>query len=370
MLSPSDPHLSVQDPMTSGRPIDRADEELDALGDELGGLRELPTVHSDDPTREILASEDAPRRSGGGDAGATESLALRYPEWDHRLRGYRPGACVLREVPAPPGDPAWAARARTEHRALLLHLRRQFEALRPRRVRLHRQLEGDDLDPDGWVEELAEQRAGGAPPGRLYARERPHRRDVAAALLVDASGSTDAWVSGTRRVIDVAREAALCLCEALSALGDRHAVYAFSGRGAADVRVWCARTFDEAREVGPRLSGLEPDAFTRLGAPLRHVTAQLSREPARVRLLLLLSDGKPNDEDAYDGDYGVEDVRQAVAEARAAQVRVFCAAIDRNPGPWLPRMFGPHGYTVIRDLAHLPRQLPDLYRRFAGGRAP
>jgi nitric oxide reductase NorD protein len=168
-------------------------------------------------------------------------------------------------------------------------------------------------------------------------------------------------------VIDVAKLAALCFCEALSALGDRHALYAFSGQGPADVRVLVAKRFDEpyGERVRARLGALEPDHFTRLGAPIRHVTASLARSGARVRLLLLLSDGKPNDEDDYEGEYGVEDARQALFEARAQGVRPFCVTIDREGAAYLPRLFGPHGYTVLWDVEQLPLRLLRVYRRLA-----
>jgi nitric oxide reductase NorD protein len=362
-----DAPLSVQDPAGLGRPRDQGEEEdLGALAEELASLEQVATLRSDEPVRERLVSEDD---GGAGAAGspsiAPDAGAWSYPEWDFAAGGYRQAACTLRETPMPEGELGWAPRVRRERAALLRQLRRRFEALRPRRERVARQLDGDDLDSASWVDEWADRRAGRAPEGRIYAQERARRRDVAVALLVDASGSTDAWVSGKSRVIDVAKETALCFCEALAALGDRHAVYAFSGRGAHGVRVQVAKRFAEpgGGAVDARIAGLAPDASTRLGAALRHVTARLAREPARVRLLLLLSDGKPNDDDEYGGLYGVEDARQAVIEARLAGVQVFCATIDRAGASYLPRLFGPTGYTVIRSVGELPWRLPDLHRR-------
>src|SRR5690606_16207146 len=149
-------------------------------------------------------------------------------------------------------------------------------------------------------------------------------------------GSTDAQVAGERSVLQVAQAATLALCEALRRLGDRHAVHAFSGEGRRNVRVLRIKGFAEDPRVAPlRIAGLSPDRYTRLGAPLRHLTAQLARESTRRRLLLLLSDGKPNDEDAYEGRHGVEDVRQAVAEARLLGIDVFCLTIDRDGSAYL-----------------------------------
>ena len=188
---------------------------------------------------------------------------------------------------------------------------------------------------------------------------------MSVAFLIDASGSTDAWVSRERRVLDIAKEATLVFCEALEALGDRYAIYAFAGRGARNVRVLRVKGFVDSYDesVRGRIAGLSGEAFTRLGAPIRHLTALLARQRSRLRLLLLLSDGKPNDEDAYEGAYGIEDTRQAVAEARLQGVHLFGLTIDRQSAIYLPHIFGAHGYTTLWDITQLPQRLPDIYRR-------
>jgi nitric oxide reductase NorD protein len=192
---------------------------------------------------------------------------------------------------------------------------------------------------------------------------------VAVTLLLDTSGSTESWLSGRQRTIDVVKEAALAFGEALATLGDRFALLAFSGQGAADVRVRLLKRFEEppGPAVRRRIGALEPDAFTRLGGALRHATAGLARASARVRLLLVLSDGKPQDEDGYEGRYGIEDVRQAIAEAQLQGVRVFCVTVDRQGPDYLPRLFGPTGYTVIWNAEALPERLPAIYRRLTTG---
>jgi nitric oxide reductase NorD protein len=367
-----DPHLALQDARGVERPEDRGEEDLDALAEELARAGTLPTVRSEGDVGEVL--EAGPRSAGAlaSAAAAPETAGAAtvflYPEWDAGRGAYRTPGIVLRERLLQAADSARAARLRAGQAALLARLRRQFEALRPRRERVGRQLEGDQVDVDGIVSEHAERRAGLAPEGRLYARERPRRRDVAVTLLVDASGSTDAWMSRGARVIDVARQAALCLGEALAALGDRHAILAFSGRGPGDVRVGVAKRFAEpwGDAVRARVAALEPDRSTRLGGPIRHATAGLARQSARARLLLVLSDGKPDDDDAYEGAYGLEDVRQAVLEARHAGVRPFCVTIDRTGPAYLPHLFGPHGYTVLWDVEQLPERLPAIYRRLIG----
>jgi nitric oxide reductase NorD protein len=169
-------------------------------------------------------------------------------------------------------------------------------------------------------------------------------------------------------VLDIAKEATLVLCEALEALGDRYAISAFAGRGARAIQVWWIKGFMEAygEAVRTRIAGLNGGAFTRLGAPIRHFTACLARQRTRLRLLFLLSDGKPNDEDEYTGAYGIEDTRQAVAEARLQGVHLFCLTIDRQGSIYLPQMFGPQGYSIIWEVTQLPERLPEIYRNITG----
>src|SRR5690606_22947518 len=134
---------------------------------------------------------------------------IAYPEWDHRLGAYRYDYCLLREAAALMGDPAWAVQRLGQHRELIRDIRRRFEALRPKRERYTRQLDGDDIDLDAYVDDFAASRAGRTPTDRLYSADRPRRRDVSVAFLIDVSGSTDAWVSGGRRVLDIEKEATL-----------------------------------------------------------------------------------------------------------------------------------------------------------------
>lgn len=123
---------------------------------------------------------------------------------------------------------------------------------------------------------------------------------------------------------------------------ERYTVQAFSGEGPGAVTVRALKCFDEHHgdTVSRRIAALEPERCTRVGAAIRHVTSMLMREPARHRLLLLLSDGKPNDVDRYEGRYGVEDMRQALLEAKLQGIFPFCLTVDRSAAGYLPGVFG------------------------------
>ena len=288
----------------------------------------------------------------------------QYAEWDYITGCYRERAVTVRGGRVAEGTAQWARSRMSEHAAAIRGIRQRFERLRARRVRLRQQLDGEELDLPACVEALVARRMGRSGDERLYTATRATRQPLAIALLVDVSGSTGAPVSDGQRMIDIEKTALLLASEALAALGDRYAIFTFAGHGPHDVRVNTVKEFAEsnADAVRRRIAGLHPGGFTRLGAALRHATAELTREHVRHRLLLILSDGRPNDLGSYMADYGVEDSRQAINEARARGVHPFCLNVDPEGPEYLARIFGPVGYVTIRHPEQLPRALLQAVR--------
>ena len=75
----------------------------------------------------------------------------------------------------------------------------------------------------------------------------------------------------------------------------------------------------------------------------------------------MLSDGKPNDIDLYEGRYGIEDTKHAVHEAFTKGVRVFCVTIDDEDNNYLSYIFGSANYVKVKRATELPEKLPKLY---------
>lgn len=313
-------------------------------------------------------ASDAPAGTRGARVAPTSSTPARsgtpYPEWDYAAGAYRPRGVVVREREAAETDDRWALDILAHHATLVGRVRKQFEQLRARRTRLHHQREGDELDLAACVRAIVDRRSGHSPDDRLYIADRPARRGLAIALLADASGSTDVQVTDTLQIIDVEKIALLLASEALDALGDPYALLTFTGKGADDVRLTRLKDFAErnGERTRRRISALAPGGFTRLGAAVRHATALLGQQPAGHRLLLLLSDGRPNDVDHYRDRYGVEDARQAIAEGRACGVYPFCLTVDREGAEYLPRIFGAAGHTILRRPEQLPLALLGMVR--------
>ncbi|MEX1197848.1 MAG: VWA domain-containing protein [Pseudohongiellaceae bacterium] len=291
---------------------------------------------------------------------------LTYPEWHYRKRRYLPDHCAVyvEEAPeqAPQGRIGWQPDADTRRR--IRRIRRQFEALRPRRELLKRQVDGEDLDLDAVVDSIAEQAAGGQGSDNVYMSWRDQARDLAVATLVDVSLSTDAWMKD-RRVLDVEKEALLVLAHAVQACGDDHAIYTFTSRRRQRIDIRHIKSFEESVSSATenRIAALEPGQYTRMGAAIRHVAAALAERPNRYRLLLLLTDGKPNDTDHYEGRFAIEDTAMAVREARREGLTVFGVTIDAEARQYFPAIFGRSGYSIVARPEGLAAALPLLYRQ-------
>lgn len=288
-----------------------------------------------------------------------EMLAGRftYPEWNRRTGDYMPGHTRVLEAPARPRaeyapDPRLVAR-----------VKRQFAPLHPRRVILPRQIDGDDLDLDAVVTSRTDIACGQEGSDRVWQAGRPVARDLSVAILMDCSRSTEAAIGDTS-VIEVAREALSSLAEGIGTAGDRLGIWGFSSLRRDRVFLHRAKTFSEpmSRDITARIGGLAPGHYTRLGAAIRHVSAQLADEGATRRLLLVLTDGKPNDLDHYEGQHGIEDSRMAVREARALGQAVHGVIVDQDGQDWFARIFGRAGFTLLPHPERLPRALPGIYQ--------
>jgi nitric oxide reductase NorD protein len=288
-----------------------------------------------------------------------------YPEWDWKRRRYHPHHCRVIAGPAPIEGEEWRPDEDALRRIRLV--RRQFEAMRPRRQLMTGQPDGDELDLSALVRSVADRRAGGIGSERVYTATRNVARDLSVCVLVDVSLSTDSYVE-ERRVLDVEKEALLALTHGLSACGDEHAILTFTSHRRQRVDLRMVKDFEERLDarVVRRIQALKPGSYTRMGAAIRHATALLEKRPHTHRLLLMLTDGKPNDIDHYEGRYAIEDTRVAVQEARRAGLRLFGVTVDAQGRDYLPYIFGPGAYAIFPHVARLPAALPAIYRQLTG----
>ncbi|MGZ9275189.1 MAG: VWA domain-containing protein, partial [Nitrospira sp.] len=312
---------------------------------------------------EVLAVEGEGQRFEDHELGAVK--AVRYHEWDAAIQDYRMNWCRVVEREALEGSSDFVEATLAAQGGTVRLLRRYFESLRPPGLRrLAGQLDGEDLDMDAVIGRLADLAAGIEPSERIYVRREKRERDVAAAFLVDLSGSTSRQVDQGRRIIDVEKQGLVLLCEALTAIGDQFAVYGYSGQGRHQVDFVVVKGFDEpvTGRAGAKLGGIVPLQQNRDGAAIRHATSKLLARQAKTRILVVLSDGRPLD-DGYKEDYSLEDTRMALREARARGIEPVCITIDKQADPYLRRMYGDVRYVVIDRVEGLPEKLPRIYHR-------
>ena len=288
-----------------------------------------------------------------------EEGAFLYDEWDYQRQNYRKHWCAVREKELAPINDGFVESVMARYGRQIGLLRRSFEAMRDEDRLLKKQRSGDGVDIDALIEALADAKRGHELPEQLFTRMHRAERNIAVLFMVDMSGSTKGWIN------DAERESLLLLCEALETLGDRYAIYGFSGMTRKRCEIYRIKSFDEKYDttVRGRISAIRPQDYTRMGFAIRHLSKLLMEVNARTRLLITLSDGKPDDYHDYRGEYGIEDTRRALIEARRSGIHAYCITIDEAARDYLPQMYGPAAFTVVNDVRELPRKVSDIYRR-------
>lgn len=324
-----------QMPWSSRRTLSRAPHTIPVGGQ--GGARNPnlpPPSRPEDDDPEIRADQRA---------------GIPYPEWN-----------------------AWTERFLQDHVAVLerkhvgrsrhgqpasADLRRWFEE-HTHRVMKNRLEDGSDLDVDRYIEYHVDSLTGAASEARVFRDLLPAARDVTTALLLDGSSSLSV---NQGRVFQLELACADALCRAMALARERHGLFLFSGNTRHRVEVTCLKDFDDAHFVVPSGLGLAAGGYTRLGAPLRHLTRRLLEQPSERRLLIVIGDGLMSDE-GYEGKYAWADVAHAVEEADDAGVAIYYIGVGPTRVDPLPDVFGPRRSKRIRRVEELPRVLAHVHR--------
>ena len=295
---------------------------------------------------------------------ATEGSIRRYHEWDCRLSDYIKDHVRVVDQTITGYDLDFYNKTLNGRAGLVHRMRKAFELLKPEGLILLRQwIEGDDFDYRALIDFALDKRAGSMPSDRLYIKRVKHQRDVAVLLLVDVSRSTANCIFGnSRSVLSVQKEAIVLFCEALTVVGDAFAVAGFSGVGRLNVDYFRFKNFDESltTAVKQRIGAITPQRNTRMGAAVRQAQNDLMQSGRKVRLLLILSDGFPNDID-YKADYAVADTHTAILEARAKHIVVKSITVNMGADLRLNELYGSAHHHVIENVWDLPDQLLKMY---------
>ncbi len=311
----------------------------------------------------------------------TGDAVYYYDEWDCHISDYRVKWCRLQEKGLEAGAGDFVARTLESYADLVAEVRKQFQMLKPERFKKIPHLErGEEIDLNAAIEALVDRRAGQSPSEKIYIEKNRKERDFSTLFLLDMSASTDERVnrrekiatslpSTEKKVIDIEKEALVVMAEALEEIGDEYAIFGFSGYGRKQVDFYTIKNFHEAygEEAKGRFEKIQPQRSTRMGPVIRHAVEKMAGRESKIKNLILISDGYPQDydygEDRSGKEYALQDTMMALEEATRRNIRTFCITVDRAGHDYLRKMCHPSCYLVIEETAGLPRELPKIYRR-------
>jgi hypothetical protein len=291
-----------------------------------------------------------------------------YPEWDYRETRYKKNWSWVQEKRLGESNPTETMRLMKQYDGALKRLKKAIQSQKPSRMSPKvKQLDGDEIDLNAVVEYVSEKIAGRSPSPAIYRRREMRQREISVILLADMSTSIMQHLpEGGGRLVDRIRAGVLLFAEALEEVGDNYAIAGFCSKYRDNVAYYNIKDFDESynEDVRSQIGGMSGRLATRMGAAIRHATKHFERVESRRRLLLMLSDGRPEDyDDGGDRRYLHEDTRMAVKEAVARGVHPFCITVDTMANQYLPQIFGAGHYLVLDQINSLPNKLPEIYLR-------
>jgi len=241
-------------------------------------------------------------------------------------------------------------------------IQNELDLLELNRIKNNNLPYGDEINIDTWIDYKGHQNKSGHHQ-KFYESFEKKTRDMSTLILADISLSTEAGITQEIRIIDVIKDGLMVFSESLQRLQDRFAIYAFSSLKNTNVRFHIIKNFKEkySNMVRGRIDSIKPGYYTRLGAAIRESSKILNKQQSQNKLLLIISDGKPNDVDRYDGRYGIEDTKRAIQEVKKLGITPFCITVDLEAKEYLSYLFGKNGYVVVRDSKKLPKVLPEIY---------
>lgn len=346
--------------------------------------------------------DQSPQGDGEGAGLPPQPQYFFYDEWDFRANDYKPNWCRVIQTPMEEGKEDFYYQTMTAHSGLMAQTRKQFELMKPELFRkLKRLYDGEDFDLDAVIDYVVERRTGNSPNEKIYWRRNKIQRDVAVSFLLDMSASTDEEINRrdrrfsdddldddprryltwwaqkkaressnpAKRIIDLEKESIVLLIEALETIGDTYGVFGFSGYGRESVEYYVIKDLLEpyGERIRRRIDKIAPIRSTRMGPAIRHTITKLDQHDAKIKILFLLSDGRPQDHgygrDRTEKEYAIHDTKMALNEAKRKGIVPFCLTVDRSGHDYLKTMCEDIGYEVVADIESLPSRLPTLYRK-------
>jgi nitric oxide reductase NorD protein len=340
------------------------EDELEDHSNALDELNMKYTVRVDDPVHSIYQADFTENTSISESAETdTKGPYLEYPEWDYSKRAYKEKYCKVYTVHSMQHDMVYYRETVTKYATVLTTLRKALASVNNKWQQQRRQTQGDEFDIDAITDLYADVHTGHTPSDKIYFSNRKKEKDLSILLLLDISLSSDGYANGNR-VIDVEKQVSILFGEILNEYNVDFAIKGFYSKTRNYSTYLSIKGFDEKWSTAKyKIGAVEPQGYTRIGAALRHSGALLNNRSSKKKWVILISDGKPNDYDKYEGRYGINDVKQALREMNERKINSYALAIEAQAKYYLPQMFGVNHYQILTSPTELLQSIVKLYER-------
>lgn len=337
----------------------------DDLADHQDALEELSmkfTVRVDDTAHSVYQAEFVENTTISESAESDEKgLFLEYDEWDFKKGRYKPNFCKVYPRLQVKADVSYYQKTISKNGSTLMGLRKMLTSVNNKMMQQKRQNQGDEFDIDALTDLYTDVHVRKTPSENIYISNRKKEKDLSILLLLDISLSSDGYAANNR-VIDVEKDVSILFGEILAEFNIDFSIDSFYSKTRNYSTYLTLKDFDESWQNGKhKIGAVEPQGYTRIGAALRHAGSRLDKRDTKNKWVILISDGKPNDYDKYEGNYGIQDVRQALRELNERHINSYALAIEAQAKYYLPQMF--NHYQILTTPVELLHSLVSLYEK-------
>lgn len=339
-------------------------DELEEHQDALEELSMKYTVRVDDTAHSVYQADFIENTSISESAEVdAKGFHLLYDEWDCSKAVYKQNFCKVYPKLQQKTDADYYKNTITKNASTLLGLRKMLTNVNNKMQQQKRQTQGEEFDIDAITDLYVDVHSKRTPSEKVYISNRKKEKDLSILILLDISLSSDSYAAGNR-VIDVEKEVSILFGEILNEFNIDFSIDSFYSKTRNYSTYLTVKDFDENWNIGKhKIGAIEPNGYTRIGAALRHAAARLDQRNTKNKWVILISDGKPNDYDKYEGKYGINDVKQALRELNSKNINSYALAIEAEAKYYLPQMFGQNHYQILTTAVELLQSLVKLYEK-------
>jgi len=338
------------------------DDELEEHSKALEELNMKYTVRVDDTTHSVYQADFVENITVSESAEVnTKDFHIAYDEWDYSKKVYKADFCKVYPKKIQENDVSYYKKALKDNASTLMGLRKMLTNVNNKFQQQRRQSQGEEFDLDALTDLYIDVHSGHTPSENIYLSKRKKEKDLSILMLLDVSLSTDGYAANNR-VIDVEKQVSILFGEILNEFNVDFAIDCFYSKTRNYSTYLNVKGFDDEWDKAKYKVGvIEPEGYTRIGVALRHAGALLDKRETKNKWVILISDGKPNDYDKYEGKYGINDVKQALRELNERNINSYALAIEANAKYYLPQMFGANHYEILTTPVELLQSLAQLY---------